>query len=532
MGIIRLRMPSKFTPAVLHPFLLAAFPVVFLYSHNVGQVPPGDPLRSLLAALAAAAALLLLLGRGTRDLHRAGLAVSALLALFFSFGHAYTFLTETDGFSALPLARLDVLLALWAVALILLPWLALRKMTRRTARDLTPALNWMGAALLVMSSVNMGAFLWNNLRAGAVQRVQAAPAADVPAAEGEKLPDIFYIILDGFGRADTLEEIYGVDSSAFLDGLRRRGFFVAEESYSNYGQTKLSMSSSLNYNFTGELLTMRPENNDREPLDALIWQSRLADFLESRGYEVIYVPEGFKPVTVNGEVVQLDTGGMLRLNDFEAMLLRGSLALPYIDATEADVHRENVRYKLRLLPELARRPGPKFVLVHVLSPHPPFIFGPNGEAVGPFGTSADGSSYNGTDEEYLEGYRGQVQYVQRLALETVEGILDAAPEPPVIIVQGDHGPGLYLDHESADNSCLRERFAILNAYHLPGADPAALYPGISPVNTFRVVLNQYFGQELELLPDRSYFAPWSRPYDHTEITGRVGSCTVLAPAAP
>jgi hypothetical protein len=46
--------------------------------------------------------------------------------------------------------------------------------------------------------------------------------------------------------------------------------------------------------------------------------------------------------------------------------------------------------------------------------------------------------------------------------------------------------------------------AILNAYSVPGGAPA-LYPSISPVNSFRVILNARFGESLPLLPDRSYF---------------------------
>jgi len=53
----------------------------------------------------------------------------------------------------------------------------------------------------------------------------------------------------------------------------------------------------------------------------------------------------------------------------------------------------------------------------------------------------------------------------------------------------------------------------LNAYHLPeGVNGAGLYPSISPVNSFWVIFNRYFGQDLELLPDRSYFMTVGHPY--------------------
>jgi len=36
-----------------------------------------------------------------------------------------------------------------------------------------------------------------------------------------------------------------------------------------------------------------------------------------------------------------------------------------------------------------------------------------------------------------------------------------------------------------------------------------MYPQITPVNSFRVLLTQYFGQKLPLLKDVSYFSPTS-----------------------
>jgi hypothetical protein len=57
----------------------------------------------------------------------------------------------------------------------------------------------------------------------------------------------------------------------------------------------------------------------------------------------------------------------------------------------------------------------------------------------------------------------------------------------------------------------------LNAIRLPGAAPELLYPAMSPVNTFRVILNQYFGTSLGLLPDRSYFSTTSQPLEFQPV---------------
>ena len=77
--------------------------------------------------------------------------------------------------------------------------------------------------------------------------------------------------------------------------------------------------------------------------------------------------------------------------------------------------------------------------------------------------------------------------------------------------------------ERATVSEIREKTGILNAYHLPGVDAKDLYPGITPVNTFRLILKVYFGANLELLPDRVFAQVSDRaPYSFFDITDRIG----------
>jgi hypothetical protein len=96
-----------------------------------------------------------------------------------------------------------------------------------------------------------------------------------------------------------------------------------------------------------------------------------------------------------------------------------------------------------------------------------------------------------------------------------------------MIIQGDHGPGAYLDWASAADSCILERTAILNAYLIPGVEAGVLYPEITPVNSFRVVLNTILGTNYTLLEDVTYMPPWEKLYDFIEVTGSDESCTPL-----
>ena len=83
---------------------------------------------------------------------------------------------------------------------------------------------------------------------------------------------------------------------------------------------------------------------------------------------------------------------------------------------------------------------------------------------------------------------------------------------PIIVLQGDHGPQLNADDWPYSEAYLKERFGILNAYFLPNTKCQTLYNSISPVNTFRLIFNQYFHTHLPLLSDISYYAPPRPPF--------------------
>lgn len=74
--------------------------------------------------------------------------------------------------------------------------------------------------------------------------------------------------------------------------------------------------------------------------------------------------------------------------------------------------------------------------------------------------------------------------------------------------------------DSPDKTDHRESTSILNAFYLPGVDASVLYDSISPVNTFRVVLDLYFGTGYGLIDDRSYFSNDRHPYRFLDVTGK------------
>ena len=96
------------------------------------------------------------------------------------------------------------------------------------------------------------------------------------------------------------------------------------------------------------------------------------------------------------------------------------------------------------------------------------------------------------------GYRNNVNFIDNFLPETIKAIIDNSDTPPVIIIQGDHGP--------KEGKPTREtRMSILNAYYLGEEYQESLYPTITPVNSFRVIFNAYFDTQYPLLEDHSYY---------------------------
>jgi hypothetical protein len=350
-------------------------------------------------------------------------------------------------------------------------------------------------------------------------------------------PDIYYIIPDGYGSQSMLQKIHGYDNSEFIQELESRGFVVAPESKSNYHRSILSISSTLNMQYLDSLYDTFGDSNLWWPMMGAFSQNHAQEILKTQGYKTVSVASGGDFTTLTNSDYYRQTH-LITLNKFEHLYIYHS-ALSYLGVFDwgssisfpnHSMHRKVVLYAFEQLHEIPDIPGPKFVFVHIISPHAPFIFDAQGNYVTPeypF-TFADDREFLGTPSEHREGYLGQLQFVNTQILAAVDAIREKSPHPPIIIIQGDHGPSVFVDYHSAERACLQERYSILNAYHFPGVSPEEIPEDISPVNTFRFIFNHYFDAELEILPNRHYFSPASSMYEFIDISRQIDHPCTLA----
>ena len=526
---------------VIHPYLFAIYPAISLLAANLDQISPSVGLRATIVLLSVAVVFMLLFWFWMKDIKKAGLAVSWMMFLIFIFKPLASFLEGIwiDLWLDKNLALASItLLTIFALLIFLGPWFIWR-FVKSSLDMLTTFLNVVAIIMVIFPFFQIGNYIVNTPDRIDAFETQSALAESNTTSYGE-LPDIYYIIVDGYGRSDVLQELYDFDNSDFLDGLTERGFYVADESTTNYMQTLLSLSSSLNFGYLDAIAaSLGDELDRRDPLNYLVQQNQVRKILEEAGYQtIIYdsdlpIMETYSGVAKtafgNSENKNLEGFG---LNAFEGLLWRNTILNDFTpDNRSYDSHRNLIIQNLDDVKSASSAHGPKFVITHVISPHPPFVFAADGTHIQPdYDYSVqDGNDFNGTREEYISGYVAQTTHMNTLLLETVDHILKESKQPPIIIIQGDHGPGSTLNFaELEKNLCHKERQSILNAYYFPDGDYDELYESITPVNTFPVILNKILGSDIELAEDKNYFSLWNTPYDFVDVTDKLESCQLPA----
>jgi hypothetical protein len=493
----------------VHPYFIAVLPVLSLYHDNMLLAAPSLLFRPAAVCLGSALLLVLLFRLLRQDSVRGGLLASALLSFVFQFVPAYLALHRALGVSYV-LFLSGWLACFMAIFLVV----GFSKKKWRKTQQFLNACSLLAAGILIFS---IARFEWRQ-QGMSIPRFPGdlRPLSSLVPGREKPRPDIYYIILDAYGRDDVLRDIYGLDNEAFLRELEAKGFFVARASCANYSQTLLSLASSLNLRYLDPLVeVLGARSRNRRPLLRMIAESDLACFLKNQGYAIVSFDSLYAGTALRGAgATRLATSP---LNDFEITLINNTLLRPHVNALSYRAHIRQVARSFAGLGDLDAAATPKFVFAHVICPHPPFVFSADGRSRTldkPFFYN-DGDHFVRSREtylDYLRGYREQVLYVNSQLLRLIGSIQANSKTPPVIILQGDHGPGARLSHDNMQKTDLRERLGIFNAACLPGIGREAWSKGTTPVNTFRLVLNAYFNANLPRLADRSFFSRWHLPY--------------------
>lgn len=509
---------------VIHPFLLAAFPAIASLQAVKTGILPEEAILPLMWSEVITAVVFAICYVCFRNAAKAGALCSGILVLSCCYGiFQFSLIKALQNMLGVQIDS-GILLLIYCLLCTTLLIAVLRVLKKSNFPAATTghdslssfnlALNLASAIFIVVNLLPVVAYeleLNQNARRVIAEFRQALGPVKPNRAAAK--PDVYYIILDGFANSSTLKR-WGYDNHEFLDFLRGKGFYVVDKAASNYDRTQLSLSSSLNMQYL-DLVPKRmgkrfEENNVQW---RLLQDSCVSNLFQELGYKFINVSSG---VFATDYIPNADVN--IRCVWCNYFTLAVALLTPF-SVTERYVPVLRDMYaQIRLcaghcLPEILRISGPKFVLIHSDISYAPCMFDQYGNKreisyvnlLGEWGTPAD--------------YVSQLKFAESQAEKWITTILSYPGPRPIIILQSDHGPKYPL---GSQREYFNERMRILNAYHFPGAGSRGLYETITPVNSFRLLFNNYFQTGLPLLPDRSYCAPvYNREYDWLDVTDQL-----------
>lgn len=494
-----------------HPVLFGLMRVVHVLSENVDHLPFRDAVRSLVVAPIGTLLVWGIMFALIRRAHKAALLTTVAVGWFLVSGDLFE----------------NVMIGILVTSIVFVSAVVF---VLRSASSLEPLTRFLNVTALLVTGFAL---------ANVAQAMMLDDYVDFDQVDGagqelvsvptnpERRPDVYYIVLDGYGRNDVLKDLYDFDNRPFLDALAQLGFIVAEDAKANYAQTMLSLGSSLNLSHMPEFVEANgeTETHDRSLLIRALRRSRLVRFFRRLDYSTVTISSGIQATEFHDFDIRY--APRFSMNEFEYALLHNTILMRFLDSQQADggsggifyaLHRQRIRFTLDTLREIPALDGPKFVLVHLLSPHPPFVFRRDGSPLNP-GTT--GSLMERTKDapaqaKYVEGYSEQIRFLTDEILACVQAIVERDPGA-IIVLQSDHGPAAQINWENPKETNMRERFGILSAYYVPEPNRDAFYQTMTPVNSFRAVLNTVFGASLPMLPDISYFSSIDRPFAFQEV---------------
>jgi len=507
---------------IIHPFLFAIYPILFLYSNNIRCVLIKQLILPIIIIIFFTFLLFSLLSFIFKNKKKAGLVTSFFIVLLFLYGHIYHYI---EGFTlrGFEIGRHRHLLFVWAILFTSSFYFSMK--TRKNLLKFTNLLNTIAFLLVLISLINIAAFMLKPKTSDIWQdmiKMEDRQTNTKELKKVETLPDIYYIVLDRYASASTLKEFYDFDNSKFIAYLSNKGFYVATESSCNYPKTDHSLASSLNMEYINYLSkSIKEKSKDRTLLYAIIQDNKVCRFLKSKGYKYIHFGSRVYPTNQN-KYADINYN-LYPLSEFPMRLYQTTMFYPICIKLGIPGIRllqwKRILYKFEKLSEVPNIKGPAFIFAHMLIPHDPYIFDRNGNFL------EGGESYNKKSRKTK--YVDQLIFTNRKLKMLIDKLLSSSEIPPIIIVQSDEGPFPQrsitdgLGFSQLTRAELREKMRILNAYYLPNVDKGVLYPSITPVNTFRLIFNHYFDTNYELLPDENFIFPNLSIYTFFKVTDKI-----------
>ncbi len=531
---------SAFRNLPFYPWLLGVYPILYLYVENLGLVVDSEAIFSILLMLVGTTIVFLLLRIHFRNIQLAAFATALCSVAFSLSGHIYVLLFLPR---SLGIWTMMVLLVLASLLF------ALRKIRSQAffARSTAP-FNLVALVLFAIQCFGLAVGLGKMSRYATlfaeISPDIATRQATPKALDSATKPDIYYIIPDGYPSDRWLESRMEYDNSAFSSALELRGFTVVEHAQSNYGITLLAMASVLNMQFYD---SNPSPYGDLDYIRLEIANSRVARNLVEMGYSYVQLLSGFLipstmadinreftplgPIDIEVDIHAL-SGGIFDKSESRHLqslsadhILRQSFFRLYVDTTLLRLARSQLDKILQRamhapydsnaperflaataeVEKIASMPEATFTIIHLLKPHNPVVFNERGDILHP--------RFKPTRDEFISEFG----FTNSRFLQMIDSILAASENPPIIILQADHGSLLGQGNAADGRSTLFDIYAV---YLIPPVYAIDFPSPFTTINVFPVILNGVFGTAYELEADKLFelTKKYEAPFAQVEVT--------------
>ena len=476
---------------VLILFLLSLFFVFHGFVENYDLISVKDAFQLTLFYFLVSGLLLVIFHFLFKALLKAAVFTFCLLAFHFFFGSIHDTLKNLAG---------DVVITRYSFILVFsfLFFLGLFIYLKRSQGSFSQITRYLVFLLSVLIVIDIGILNFRIIK-NSSENLYALPK-ELVTCDTCSQPDVYLIVPDEYAGTQELKEIFYFDNSGFEDELRKRNFFVVENSLSNYNFTPFSMAAILNLNY----LPIRDTNHTMEQVPMvmqMIEKNLITRFFYAHGYTIFnnsvfdligepnqarssFLPYKTKYITAQTFLNRIERD--IGFNLITRFKIGWAIKKSILENKKSNeiLLRKTVQTSLKNI-------RPKFSYTHLQLPHPPYYFDENGRE---------------RDYELLfdrsdkDAYLGNLKYANKKLLELIDIILRNSQTPPVIILMSDHG-FRFLE----GSGLTRYNFMNFCAVLLPRKNYSVFYPGMSAINVFRAVLKTQFNQQIPLLADSTYF---------------------------
>lgn len=328
-------------------------------------------------------------------------------------------------------------------------------------------------------------------------------------------PDIYYFVLDMYPSGEILKTVHNFNNFDFINSLESKGFKVFDNSKSNYNRTILSLNSTMNYEILKYKFNGLNSNLTSDSLKYSLDNNKVFHYLISKGYSIYTYEGGYFNGSQKCKIIDLknDNASYKTEDDINLYLLSLTILQPFLEQinyTNIKLLRQRVFNIFNNILNLNTRPENKFIVAHVMIPHPPYIFDKSGNIPGDvFKQEFDSKMFT-----------NQLVFLNLILEKAINEIIKSSKyKEKIIILQGDHGSRSINENlvfSFSENWC-KEEFGNFNCIYFSNSIYKNKYNIESNVNTFPTLFNLLFKDSIKLSNNEYYYSDLTFPIKLSQV---------------